>query len=392
MAELAQMQLAASGLSYSGCENLPAHLVLRLSDNPDRPSALRSKEAFLVGADKPSPGFRMYVVVGQPSVVAARLGNEAPTVELGPEFSYLADGDVVRLQPHRGAARVLYRRNSDHNSFLVTERCNHYCLMCSQPPRNVDDQWIVDEILETIPLISPETSLIGFTGGEPTLLGADLNRLLGTMRSYLPRTAVHVLSNGRLFKDRAFAEAYSAVDHPDLMTAIPLYADVSTIHDYVVQSDGAFDDTVRGILNLKQLGQRVEVRFVIHQQTFARLPQFAEFLARNLTFVDHVALMGLEVTGFTLANLGELWIDPVDYKSELREAVEILKAHRMNTSIYNLQFCLLDESVWPYARQSISDWKNDYFEECDRCRLKSDCSGFFTSSNIKHSNHIKAFC
>jgi hypothetical protein len=27
---------------------------------------------------------------------------------------------------------------SAHNSFLVTECCNHYCLMCSQPPRDVD--------------------------------------------------------------------------------------------------------------------------------------------------------------------------------------------------------------------------------------------------------------
>jgi hypothetical protein len=37
-------------------------------------------------------------------------------------------------------------------------------------------------------------------------------------------------------------------------------------------------------------------------QTFARLPQLAEFIVRNLTFVDHVALMGLEITGFTCAD------------------------------------------------------------------------------------------
>jgi MoaA/NifB/PqqE/SkfB family radical SAM enzyme len=83
-----------------------------------------------------------------------------------------------------------------------------------------------------------------------------------------------------------------------MMVGIPIYSDVSTIHDYVVQSDGAFDETIRGILNLKRYGQKVEIRIVVHRQSYARLPQLAEFLARNLTFVDHVALMGLEITGF----------------------------------------------------------------------------------------------
>ena len=40
------------------------------------------------------------------------------------------------VHPASRRFRALYRRNSSHNSFLVTERCNHYCLMCSQPPRS----------------------------------------------------------------------------------------------------------------------------------------------------------------------------------------------------------------------------------------------------------------
>jgi len=45
------------------------------------------------------------------------------------------------------------------------------------------------------------------------------------------------------------------------------------------------DETVRGILNLKREHQRVEVRVVIHKQTYRGLPRLAEFLARNLLFV-----------------------------------------------------------------------------------------------------------
>jgi len=62
-----------------------------------------------------------------------------------------------------------------------------------------------------------------------------------------------------------------------------------------VQADGTFDETVRGILNLKRQGVLVEVRVVVHKQTYDRLPQLARFIARNLTFVDQVVWMGLEM-------------------------------------------------------------------------------------------------
>jgi len=90
-------------------------------------------------------------------------------VLLGSRFGYLADGDIIGMDTRSLRMRVLYRRESKHNSFLVTERCNHYCLMCSQPPRDVDDGWILDEIGECVGLIDPVTNSIGFTGGEPLL-------------------------------------------------------------------------------------------------------------------------------------------------------------------------------------------------------------------------------
>jgi len=65
--------------------------------------------------------------------------------------------------------------------------------------------------------------------------------------------------------------------------------------------------------------------------------------------------MGLENTGFAIANESELWIDPLDYRAELAEGVDILASARVNVSVYNLQRCVFDHSVWSYAAQSISD-------------------------------------
>jgi His-Xaa-Ser system radical SAM maturase HxsC len=310
--------------------------------------------------------------------------------ELSPDLAQLEDGDVVRLTKKDNRIRVLYRRHSPHNAFLVTERCDNYCLMCSQPPKNINDDWIIEEILEALPLLSPETEELGFSGGEPTLLGDRFIEVLRLAKKVLPRTAIHVLSNGRRFSDPKFSKKWAEVNHPDIMVGIPVYSDISSTHDYVVQSDGAFDQTIRGILNLKYLGQRVEVRVVLHKATIDGLPRLAEFITRNLLFVDHVALMGLEMMGFTRANMDVLWIDPAEYQRELSEAVNILSAARMRVSIYNHQLCLLNRELWPYAVKSISDWKNEYFPECEGCAVKEECGGFFSSAKYKRSDHIRA--
>ena len=261
------------------------------------------------------------------------------------------------------------------------------CLMCSQPPRDANDGWILDEITAALPLIDPETRSLGFTGGEPLLDWRGFISLLQDCRERLPNTAIHVLSNGRAFADSKVVAAWAGVHHPNLTVGIPIYSVVDHVHDYVVQAMGALDETSLGILKLKDKGQRVEVRVVLHV-TAPRIVETCTWIARNMPFVDHVALMGLENTGFAIANAELLWIDPIDYQSELADAVDLLVSAKLNVSVYNLQRCVLDRSVWPYSVQSISDWKNGYIDDCYRCIEKDRCSGFFTSGRPRRSRGI----
>ena len=385
------LKLGGGGVKFVGASGSQASRVLRVSTDPNRLHPLRTNEALLATNHTRVDGFAAYLTLKRHADGAFPFENNSPCAVIPDDYDYLTDGDIIRLRPDESSIRVLYRRNSHSNAFLLTERCNHYCLMCSQPPKNVDDSWIVNDVLAAIPLIDRATQEIGFTGGEPTLLEDDFFRILQTTKSYLPETGIHILSNGRRFSDEAFAKRYSELKHPDMMVGIPIYSDLSTVHDYVVQSDGAFDETIRGILNLKKHGQKVEIRVVVHKQTSARLPQLAEFLVRNLTFVDHIALMGLEMTGFTRANLDKLWIDPADYKNELYMAATHLADAGVNTSIYNHQLCLLDPRIAGLARKSISDWKNEYMPECGTCSRKQECGGFFSSAKLKYSSKIRPF-
>lgn len=331
------------------------------------------------------PGFRAYLLPEGEH----RSGDDLRDVyALAKDMAYLAESDVVRIDPRRSWIGALYRRASATNSVLVTERCDNYCLMCSQPPRTEDDSWLVDELMEAIPLFSPETAEIGITGGEPGLLGPRLVQLIEQFAVHLPRTALHVLTNGRAFEDAAFASAVARVGHPDLMLGIPVYSDLPEEHDFVVQARGAFSETLRGILNLKRSGVRVEIRVVIHAETYARLPELARFITRNLLFVDHVALMGLELTGFAKTNLERLWLDPLDYRTQLVDATTQLHQAGMHVSIYNHQLCVLDRRLHRFSRKSISDWKNFYVDDCGTCVSRDECGGFFASSNLRRSRGI----
>src|SRR5665213_3297561 len=185
------LTLRARGLEVVRGERAAPRIV-RLSADPNRPAPLKRSEGYISRDGSMPDGFAWYLVVGtEHSDTIHAIPDGASAIFLPPAFAYIGDGDVVRIGKEKGDFGALFQRSARHHSFLLTERCNHYCLMCSQPPRDVMDDWIVDDIMAAIPLIDPDTPEIGFTGGEPTLLGDRLVRLIQQTQSYLPRTALH---------------------------------------------------------------------------------------------------------------------------------------------------------------------------------------------------------
>ncbi len=289
-------------------------------------------------------------------------------------------GDVIRLRPGASLVSVLYRRGSASNVLFTTERCNSLCLMCSQPPRDDDDRWRVDELIELVGLIDQDERQLGVTGGEPTLLGDDLVRMLKACASKLPETELHVLTNGRHFAEREAAERWVDAGGARTTWAVPIYADGAERHDEIVGAFGAFGETMNGLAELARLRARVEIRIVLHALSVVRLTQLADFIYRRLPFVEHVTFMGLEPMGLAKLNRERLWVDPADFSDRLEVAVRRLADRGLNVSIYNLPLCVLPRSLWPFARQSISDWKNSYLPACERCAVRTACAGFFVTA------------
>lgn len=333
------------------------------------------------------------VVDGYAGVILESAAKQAerygvtPVIEAGTEVHTITDGSIIAINPG-GQIFTLYRPESSNNSIFATGRCNSDCIMCSQPPISNEPDDMVDEHLRMIDLISVPPDTIGITGGEPTLLREQLIKILSRIKDRLPNTSVHMLTNGRMYAYKDFTREIAGVGLSKFLSAVPLYASNAADHDYIVQSKGAFDETIVGLYNAAENGLDVEIRVVLHKQTVDQLDDLVEFIYRNLPFVKHIALMGLENMGYVKRNWELLWIDPVDYADKLERAVKYMFYRRMNVSIYNLQLCVLPKTVWEFTRKSISDYKNIFLDECEQCSVSDSCGGLFKSSEVRHSRAI----
>ena len=295
------------------------------------------------------------------------------------------EGDVV-LVNKKGEIIFLYEKKSLHNAIFATERCNHRCIMCPQPPV-AEEEDKTPFNLKLISLMDKHTEEVGITGGEPTLIGDKLFDLIRQIQKYQPKAGISLLTNGVKFADKSYTMKLAMCRHHDLQIDVPIFSDIADEHNRIVGAK-TFYKTVQGLYNLALFHQRIGLRIVVHKQTYQRLPQLADYIYHNFPFVSQVAFLQMETTGSAEANLDELWIDPYDYNEELKQAVLLLSNRGICTRIYNAQLCVLPSEIREFAVNSISDWKDTYLHECEECKLRSQCGGLFASNQKYHSVHI----
>ena len=365
---------------YGAAYNVSEDIVGRITFGNCNPFA-RSNE-ILVSDNVSKAAFGYSAIITTHPIVP---GNTKPYVLID-SIEDFHEGDVVVLN-QKGEIIFVYEITSCHNAIMATERCNHRCIMCPQPPV-LQEKDKTQFNLKLISLMDKDTQEIGITGGEPTLIGDKLFILIRQIQKQLPKASISILSNGVKFADKEYAMKLAKCRHQDLQIDIPLFSDITEEHNRIVGAN-TFYKTVQGLYNLALLRQRIGLRIVVHKQTYKRLPQFADFIYHNFPFVSQVAFMQMETTGLAKENFDDLWIDPYDYNEQLREAVLLLADRGMKPYIYNAQLCVLPEDIRCYAQQSISDWKDIYIPECEGCALKGQCAGFFESNRQAYSTHIR---
>jgi His-Xaa-Ser system radical SAM maturase HxsC len=285
-------------------------------------------------------------------------------------------GDVILCIPEASRIQRLFRANSTNNTFLFTERCDQMCAMCSQPPRSSIDEWRFPHFQKTIELSDPD-SIIGISGGEPTLYKDALFSILLNTIEKRPDVKIHILTNGQHFDDGDLNTLKVINESLEILWGIPLYSYDSANHDEIVGKKGAFKVLMENLFKVGSAKTAIELRTVLTKKNALDLPELANFISKHIPFISKWVIMAMEPIGFAKANKDELFFDHSDAKFPVQNALDVANLNGLTVQLYNFPLCTVDETYRKYCTKSISDWKNKYLDECSGCSQQNSCCGFF---------------
>jgi His-Xaa-Ser system radical SAM maturase HxsC len=285
-----------------------------------------------------------------------------------------ADGDVLLVVPRQGLAHRLVRAASTHNTFLITERCDQLCVMCSQPPKQHHTDLF--QQFETAALLAPLNSTIGISGGEPTLFKKQLLAMLVAVLNERPDIHFHVLTNAQHFENDDLA-TLKVLSKGGVLWGIPLYSPFAFQHDEIVGKGGAFARLFQSFSVLAKAGAAIELRTVAMKPNVETLPLLANTITRRLPWISAWAIMQLENIGYGRKNWDGLFFDNSAEFSSIGRALDIAHARGIDAQLYNFPLCTVPEEYRKYAPSTISDWKRKYLGTCTECSIRSRCGGFF---------------
>lgn len=279
------------------------------------------------------------------------------------------------------------------NTIFTTGLCNSNCIMCpyTEHFRRNSKMVSFSSLKEVVDTMNPETEYVCITGGEPTILREDFLRLVEHCRKHFHSALLHILTNGRTFAYKDFLEDFRKVRPYKTLLGLPLHADNSALHDYISQSMGSFDETLRGLDNLYRAGEHIELRIVTSKLNCDNLPALAKMIATRYPYCRHVCLMGLEMMGNAMINRDKVWCSYNELWPFIREAAYTLLMKGVETELYNYPLCIVDKSLQPIYRRSITPSKIEYLHECAACGRKNECGGFFRSTKIMPDINVRPY-
>lgn len=290
-------------------------------------------------------------------------------------------GDIIAVSEN-GNISFLYSNDENEIDLFMTNQCNSNCVMCPlseyvRKEKKKNQQKWLEAYIDLLPC---DVGYINITGGEPTLYQDSFLAIMKKVTEKFDRTDYQLLTNGRSLADRRFLEKVLEVIPRGIRFAIPLHSSDEFIHDGITQSKGSFRQTDRGIKNLLQSMQKVEIRIVLSKKNIDTVIETAEYIISNYSGVFCVNFIGMEMMGNAAVNREELWLDYEDVFIKAKPAIDKLVEAGIDVQLYNFPLCAVDRGYWPIAAKSITDYKIRFMDECDGCSVKEICGGFFFST------------
>lgn len=299
-------------------------------------------------------------------------------------------GEILIFFPNNSVANRFFRPAEKSNTILITERCDQYCQMCSQPPKSKD--YLHWDLYEKAIELFPVNAVVGISGGEPTIYKNELFNFISKVLMSRPDIEFHILTNAQHFNSGDLNNLSKLREN--IVWGIPIYAASSEIHDEIVGKKGAYESLFESLSCLLESEARVELRTVVLKDNMSQMPKLAKYIGRYFQWVEVWSIMQLEKIGFAKIGWELKFEDTSLFFDFIEDALMIAKACGINAQLFNFPICTVPKEYQALCVDSISDWKKRYLTACDSCSAKTTCCGFFEwyneSDGFKNIKGMKA--
>ena len=232
---------------------------------------------------------------------------------------------------------------------------------------------LIERIKRLKEKIEPNDAVI-LTGGEPTLHSRFLD-IFWFVRENFPKQEVRILTNGRRFAYRDFAQEVMKADN--LNIAVSLCGPNAAIHDRITQTKNSFAQAIKGlenILALKREGQIIEIRTVISRLSYRQISETLNLIRLKFPSIDRVIVIYLETEGQAKKNLKRVLIPYSEIRPQLNRIEPLLAAFK-ELRLYHFPLCTLSYKFWPFVWRTLPAKEVEFIPTCAACQYKKYCLG-----------------
>ena len=227
-----------------------------------------------------------------------------------------------------------------------------------------------------------------FTGGEITIR-EDIIELVSFARE-TGYDEIQMQTNGRKFSSLSFTK--EIVEAGANQFGLSLHGHNSDSHDYLTQRPGSFKEVVKGIKNLRKIGQIIGTNTVVSRLNYSFLPEIAKFIVG--LGVGQYQFAFIHIQGAARTNFDELvprisltipWlIKALDYGLQ-RKIITFVEAYTC-CLVKGYEFCLSEQHL--PKRTIIKEYGQSYhfdpvrkneskmkFPQCRQCDYDKQCEG-----------------
>ncbi len=267
--------------------------------------------------------------------------------------------------------------------------CNNNCKFCGEADNRSLQDKTTKKVKQELMLARSNYTEVVLTGGEPTIR-RDIFEIIFYAKK-LGFSLIQLQTNARMFSYGGFTR--KMFNAKSLRKRVQCFVSIQghnhKIHDFLTRVDGSFEQTIRGIDNLKKYNVFLITDTVITKQNYKFLPDIAKFLIS--LGVDDLQFCFVHPMGNAWRYFDEVVPKISDVAPYVHKAIDIGEKSRVNVRVEGIPFCFMEdyesniletylrpknlERLDCINRKSLESHGRTKRSKCFKCRYYNVCLG-----------------